>query len=746
MNRPSGIVRLCVAAVSLLSCFGCALSSAGNEGVEAPNIQHSAGLSNRLGSPPAAAPQPTSPQFEGTMSDTQATSADEDRDDEIETRTVPNLGSRSAELSIAGRSMPRLPNERVNFAVSPQSIPDFINTVFGEVLETGFLLGPGVEQRQEVVTYRPEPSILKTDLYSSVAEALKMYGLAVYYSDGHVQILEDAQLRQEAPQFIRSRARASVPQGLRPVVQFVEIYAIDLNEMVDILRSAFPDAGKLDIKPNRTSNSLTVSGLPADVDRALAIINQMDELRFADTTVATLRIRNWDVEELAETLQELLALEGFSVSSQAGLARAITLKPIEYTQQLVIFAQRESFLDYAVNTARRLDAAAATGQSSEARVYKVQHYEAADLVQILDRVSSVWSGAPVNSSISAPVNTASVGSSPDTDTSSPSAQSSGRFVVDEQGNRIIFEATDEEYADMLRFLRQIDTPAAEVLIEVTIAEVTLTDDLQYGMEFLFSQIGSTGYSIGAGTLGGLGLADGGLAGRYTSGDYVVDFAALASNNQVNVLSTPRIVTKSGASASIQVGTDVPIIVTQSAGNSQVGGTTDILQTVQYRETGVIVDVAPLVLSDNRIDLEISQEVSSAEANVNQAIASPVISNRTLTTELTLQDGQSAILGGLIENRYTRGTSGVPYLKDLPLVGGVFSTETLNNTQTVLLVMITPYILDSREDRARTLSAYSDVVNQAFENQVDESQTLQKPKRPFRVETTDAQSTNDEMRE
>ena len=134
-----------------------------------------------------------------------------------------------------------------------------------------------------------------------------------------------------------------------------------------------------------------------------------------------------------------------------------------------------------------------------------------------------------------------------------------------------------------------------------------------------------------------------------------------------------------------------------------------------------------------LTLTISQEVSSAEANVNQAIASPIISNRSLQTELTLQDGQSAILGGLIENRYTRGTTGVPFIKDIPLLGRAFSTETLNSTKTVLMVMITPYVLNSRQDRATAADALSNVVNDAFKNQIIDSRTLRKPENQMRIE-------------
>ncbi len=303
-------------------------------------------------------------------------------------------------------------------------------------------------------------------------------------------------------------------------------------------------------------------------------------------------------------------------------------------------------------------------------------------------------------------------------------------MADTQSNRIIFQSTSERYAELLSLFRQLDTPPPEVLIEVTIAEVSLSTDTRSGVEFLMREIGTKGYSVG--TLGGLELANSGVTGRYSDPNVTINFSALSTNNQINVLSTPRIVTKSGATASIQVGTDVPIITSQTASDSLIGGTSDILQSVDYRETGVLLDVSPTVLSSDRIDIEINQEVSSAETNPNQAIASPIISSRTITSELTLQDGQSAILGGLIENRYTEGGSGVPFLKDIPLVGRFFSTETLVESDTVLLFMITPYILDTADDRARAVEALASSVNRRFNNTGEQSETLMPRRSPVVV--------------
>ncbi len=613
-----------------------------------------------------------------------------------------------------------------------QSIPEFVDVVFGDILGTGYSLGPGVEDNPGVVNLRTPANMSPADLYDTAVNTLKLHAISVAYDQGEVKIYADSELRDAAPRFIPSRARSSVPAGLQPIVQYVEIYARDLNDMANILNDAFPDQNDLTVRVNRSSNSLTIAGLPEQTAQALKIIEEMDELGYADTTYAVYRASNWSAEELATALEELLLLNGLTVSSQKGVTASVNLKPIDYTQQLYIFARRPDFLDLAVKAVRTLDKDATPDNVPRTRVYKVKHYKAEELVAVLESVAQMKTGGGVQT----PLNVGTSGIQPPTQSggATPTAiATGGRYVVDLQGNRIIFDANDEDYAETMRLLHRIDVPASEVLIEVTIAEVTLTDDNKYGMEFLFDQLGSRGFAVGFGTQGGLGLGDGGLSGGFQSGDYVVDFSALATNQQVNVLSTPRIVTKSGSSANIQVGTDVPIITSQSAGNSQTGGTTDILQTVTYRETGVLLDITPLVLSEDRIDLTISQEVSAADEDANQSIASPLITNRSLQTELTLQDGQSAILGGLIEKRYTRSSNGVPVLKDIPILGRAFSTESLNSTQTVLMVMITPYVLNSRADRAEVVDSFTEIVNRAYLNQIDDSKTLNKPKEPFRVE-------------
>ncbi|GJL96476.1 MAG: type II secretion system protein [Hyphobacterium sp.] len=608
---------------------------------------------------------------------------------DIEAWRVPTLSAQARGSNIHETERPRLEGQSINVTLPAQTVASFVNTVLGDVLELPYGLGPGVAERTDVVTLRSVRDMDPETFFQLFEAAISEYGLALTYRDGLIQVVEREELLAETPQFVRSRARTSAPASLRPVAQFVQLEAIDAAEMEAILRISFPDRQRLGIQTRRDIGALTLSGLSDDVDTALAIIHQMDDLRFSGAEAMTLSPRNWQAQALASAIRDILQVEGYLITIGANSPRPITLLPVEHTNQILIFADSAASMRHVVDTARRLDAAAQASEARTPHVYQVRSRDAQTLADIASGVLGERSG-PLEDGAPAPP--------------------PGSLTVDEMGNRIIFNGTLSEFRPLEQLLRTLDTAAPEVLIEVTIAEVTLSEDERFGLEFLLNTFGG---NLEVRTRDGLGLESGGLSAVLRSGDIDLNAAARASRSHINILSTPRIVTRSGSSASVQVGTDVPIITSQRAATTQQTGSTDILQTIQFRSTGVLLSVEPRVFSDDRIDLVINQEVSAAQSNPNQAIASPIISNRSLTSELTLQDGQTAVLGGLMERRLNRGSTGVPGLERLPLLGTLFSTESFDSDQTVLLVLVTPYILRNRADRQRMVELYSDEANRAF---------------------------------
>jgi len=182
--------------------------------------------------------------------------------------------------------------------------------------------------------------------------------------------------------------------------------------------------------------------------------------------------------------------------------------------------------------------------------------------------------------------------------------------------------------------------------------------------------------------------------------------ALASNNRVKVLSTPKILSRSGGEAKIQVGAQVPIVTSQGTSSQlKQQGTSAILQSIQYKDTGVILTVKPTIYAGSQIDLEIRQEVSEAVPNTTSQLSSPIINTRTVTTQLSLQDGATVLLGGLIMENASSTSTGIPGLKDIPGVGFLFGTQQVMKTRSELFVFITPYIVNSSEDAARLAESF-----------------------------------------
>jgi len=640
----------------------------------------------------------------------------------VSRRSVPSMSQSRASADNANGELANLPAERINVTLPPQPLPTFINTVFSDILGVPFSMGPNVAEREDIISLRSVNDMEANVFLTLVEQALQDYGLGVTYNEGLYRVVELDELRAQMPRFIRARAHANVPSDLRPVVQFVELRAIDAADMQQILQQAFPDRNVLNINNNRRLNTLTLSGLAEDVNAAMAIVQQMDELRFAGTQVVTVRLRNWEAAELASTMNDILSLEGYMVGVGTAAPRTLTLLPLQFTNQIMIFAASRDLADYALALAVRLDQEAYNAEVRTAHVYQAQNTEASLLADIVAGVLGQTSTPTRSSSNRGSGNAESDSSGRSED---QPAVRYDNITVDEQGNRVIYYGTRAEYDEFVALARQLDTPVPEVMIEVTIAEVTLTDDTSYGLDVVFDTEIAPTFSTQL-------TSSGSFSGTVETGQVTLNATATANNSQVNVLSTPRIVARSGTEATVQVGNDVPIITTQRAANSQSGGNTDVLQTVQYRSTGVLLSVTPRVYSGNRIDLMISQETSSAEANNNSDISSPLISTRSLNSQLSLQDGQTAVLGGLIENRFTRGNSGIPLIKDVPILGTPFRNETLNATRTMLVVLVTPFVLDTRSDRQQVVDTLVRALNSNFQNQTRANGTLLPPNEPFQI--------------
>lgn len=303
----------------------------------------------------------------------------------------------------------------------------------------------------------------------------------------------------------------------------------------------------------------------------------------------------------------------------------------------------------------------------------------------------------------------------------PAAQAEGmRIVPNESNNAVLIYATLSEYDTVKAMLRKIDILPLQVRIDATIAEVTLNDNLKYGTQFFFKGGGINGilsYAVPPVTAANIAanLVPGFVLGGSANGTSAA-LSALQAVTQVRVLSSPQLMVLDNQSAKLQVGSLVPYLSQTAQGT--IVPNAPIINSVNYQQTGVIMQITPRVNSGGLVTLDIAQEVSEVDPNAGQAsgsgINSPTFQNRNVISRVVVQDGQTIGLAGLIRDSASTGNDGIPLLKDIPWLGSLAGRQSNTRARTELIVLITPHVMhDQRDARALTQDLREGLVNAAL---------------------------------
>ncbi len=270
-----------------------------------------------------------------------------------------------------------------------------------------------------------------------------------------------------------------------------------------------------------------------------------------------------------------------------------------------------------------------------------------------------------------------------------------RIIPNSGNNALMIYATPREFDTVESMLRKIDILPLQVRIDAVIAEVELNDALQYGTQFFFKSGGLNG------TLSQVFNATNSFSGFMLEGNNATQIALnlLQSVSTVHVLSSPELMVLDNQPAKLEVGDLVPYLTQQA--QSTITSTSDVINSVSYEQTGVILQVTPQVNSNGLVTLDIAQEVSnvdtSAQTNLGSGITSPTFLQRDVQSRVVVQDGQTLGLAGLIQDSVTRSNQGVPFLKDVPVIGALFGQQNNSRTRTELLVLITPHVVHDQRD-------------------------------------------------
>jgi general secretion pathway protein D len=280
-----------------------------------------------------------------------------------------------------------------------------------------------------------------------------------------------------------------------------------------------------------------------------------------------------------------------------------------------------------------------------------------------------------------------------------------RVIADKTNNVLMILASTADYESIESAIRKIDVVPRQVLVEVTIAEITLKDELKYGLEWFFTNGSRISGQLDIGSSGVTALTPGlSYIWKNKVGDINAVLNALATDSKLKVISSPHITVADNQTAKIEVGNKVPTISqTQSLATTTTAN--GIISTVQYVETGVMLKVKPRINAGGLVSMEISQEVSNAIATTSSGIDSPTIQNRSAESSVTIQSGDTLILGGLISEEKSRSSEGLPLLSRIPLLGGLFGTEDRSDNRTELIVLITPKVIENGQQAKEITNEY-----------------------------------------
>lgn len=507
---------------------------------------------------------------------------------------------------------------------------------------------------------------------------------------------------------------------------------VSAANMADILKPVADESAFVRVDNSR--NLLMLRGTRDQLNGWMEMVTTFDVDLLAGMSVGIFPLENTPVEEMDVALKGLLGA-GKNKENGTDLGELVRVIPMTRLNSILIVTPRSQYLDRVGTWITRLDTQPDSNFEKQLHVYPIQNTTASRLADLLSSIytgSSVQSGGSNNgdfgssgrsSEVAPGLSQETIGSSsgsgsgsagggmtsgvgqfansgelPGTNGNSQFTFDDIRVVADDENNALLIYATGKDYKKIALALKELDVVATQVIIEASILEVSLTDDLKYGLEWSFKGGLGNNYD-GAGVLdtgaAGIGAIAPGFSYTVTNalgGDIRAVLNTLSSQSLINVISTPSVMVLDNHTAYIHVGDQVPIFSAQTITD---GGRTT--QSVEYRDTGVKLSVRPSVNAGGLVTMDVEQSVSNIGAEIDPATGQSSFSERNISSRVAVRSNESVVLGGLIRENARSGSSGLPFLHKIPIFGALFGTNTTGDERTELLVIITPRVLNNEAE-------------------------------------------------
>ncbi len=593
-------------------------------------------------------------------------------------------------LARQARPAPAARAESYTFAFRDADVAQVVEEVLGGALSLTYTLDPGVTGK---MSFRIDQRLTRPQLFEAIEAALAANDIALVREGESVKVVP--------------RAKAKASSGIRSVGEVgrragYDVVAVPLSyasptEVSKALEAM--TASNTVLYANDKQGLLILGGIGSELQSALDVVKVFDRSGFENSRIRWFDLSQAPAGTVAIELDRLL---------QAGGMNSVTVVPLKRLNGLIVFARTGQALDEVARWVSRLDIVARDAGAS-LYVYRPRSASAEDLGATLGSVlngqNDTAQGGASRGDASAAATTTSNSVSPPTNgawSSGRDGDDAVRIGVNKASNSLLIFAAPSRWVQIQRILDEIDRPASQVLIEASILEVRLSNDLKYGVDWsVLSNSGKLGVSSVYNDSGTVGPAFPGFSVTYLTSDIKAAISALGSKTDVEVVSAPKIVTLDNHLATLQIGDQVPI-VTQSSQSTSAGDAA-LINTVDYRNTGVILNVTPRITGDNRVVLEVAQEVSSVAKTITSGIDSPTIQQRKFQSTLVLDNGAVVALGGLISRTRTHNDVGMPGVSRIPYLGALFKSDSRDESRSELIVLLTAKIVADRSSADRTMA-------------------------------------------
>ncbi len=589
-------------------------------------------------------------------------------------------------------------NEGIKINVSEMPLSEFINLVFSKTLKESYYIDKAIEKKKIPITLKMEVPISPERFKKMVFEILNRCHVGVSEKDGVLFLSPNIRRKaavRKIPLFYIGKHIPQEIEDTKLVGIIFPLYYINAKRYARLVKvTCLSRQGRSYEIPK--TNSILILDQAKVVRSAAELLRLFDKPSFTHQTAVLIRLDYIPPKDFKQHLIDIMKAQGIPVAEKPG-EPGMVLIPLPELNSIFIVSPKKEWIDMVRYWKEKLDDPSVLGDQPQLFVFYPQNRRAKDLAEVASKFES-FGALTVN--LKGEVGRKSVNvkkkirHAPPTETGKRGQPSKVRIVVDEGRNALVILATPTQYQEIRKVLRELDVLPKEVMIKVTVAEITLSDQLQYGVEW-YLRHSTTKFTHQIGTLGNLGIGSQGLfySVIQETRKFQAAINAFAEKKLIKILSSPHLVVLDNHEASINVGTDVPIVTSETSASDIQTSQPSVLRNIEYRNTGVILNIKPTINSGGILTLDIQQEVSAAQTNnISPDISSPLILTRDIKTSVVLKSGMTLLLGGLIKNNGSSTKDQVPLLGDIPILGNLFKVTSKSTDRTELIVEITPYII------------------------------------------------------